>query len=180
MTWLLENPWPVIVSGILLQILLAIAYFSLPKRAILIAMGVCAAATIGLVVLERFVTTPAEEVEQALLTLAATLETNDVAAVQEFIAPDAAGVRNAAQRHMPRYQINEVHIARDLEVKVDSTANPPKAVAKFTCRVNANDRKGELPYNNAILEFSITFRKVGDKWLVDEYDVDQPEIKMGK
>lgn len=180
MTALLANPWPVIVGGIIVEILLAIAYFALPKRGILIAMGVVAAAMVGLVVLERVVTTESEEVENALLQLAATLETNDVAAVQELVAPDATLVRNAAQRHMPRYQINEVHIARDLEVKVDSAANPPKAVAKFTCRVNANDRKGELPYNNAILEFSINFRKVGDKWLVDEYDVDQPEIKMGK
>lgn len=180
MTWLLENPWPAIVGGILVEILLAIAYFALPKRGILIAMGAVAAGIVALVLVERFVTTESEEVENALLQLAATLETNNVAAVQELVAPDATRVRSAAERHMPRYQINDVHITRDLEVKVDSAANPPKAVATFTCRVNANDRKGELPYTNAMLKFTINYRKVGDQWLVDEYDVDRPEIRMGK
>lgn len=180
MTALLESPLPAILGGIVLLLLLAIAYFAVPKRGIVIAMGVAAAGIVGLVLLERTITTEREEVEIALLHLAKTLETNDVAAVQELIAPDATLVRNAAQRHMPRYQINEVHVARDLEVTVDSNASPPKAIAKFTCRVNANDRKGELPYNSALLEFSIHFRKDGDRWLVESYDVDQPEIKMGK
>ena len=180
MTMLLESAWPAIFGGIIVELLLAIAYFSLPKRGLVIAMGVVAAAIVALVVLERLVVTEQEEVENALLTLAATLETNDVSAVQDLIAPEATRVRSAAERHMPRYQINEVHVNRDLEVTLDRAANPSKAIAKFTCRVNANDRKGELPYTNALLEFSIHFRQVGDEWLVDEYDVDRPEIKMGK
>lgn len=180
MTALLESPLPAVLVGIILVLLLAIAYFAVPKRGILIAMCVVAAGVVGLVALERAITTEREEVEIALLLLAKTLETNDVAAVQELVAPDASLVHNAAQRHMPRYQINEVHVARDVRVTVDSAADPPQAIAKFTCRVNANDRKGELPYNTAILEFSIHFRKDGDRWLVESYDVDQPEIKMGK
>jgi ketosteroid isomerase-like protein len=179
MTTLLENPWPGLLAGIIVSMLLAIAYFAVPKRGILIAMGVAVAATLGMFLLERFVVTPAEEVEQTLYDLAATLQTNDVPAVLEFVSPDAAMVRGAAQRHMPRYQINEVHIASNLEVKVNE-ADPTKAVAKFNCRVNANDRRGELPYNNALLQFSINFEKVGDKWLIAEYDVNQPEIRMGK
>ncbi len=180
MTAVLESPLPAILGGIVLLLLLAIAYFAVPKRGIVIAMGVVVAGVIGLVLLERAVITQREEVENALFHLAKTLETDDVAAVQELIAPDATLVQSAAQRHMPRYQINEVRITRDLEVTVDSAADPPQAIAKFTCRVNANDRKGELPYNTAILEFSIHFRKDGDRWLVESYDVDQQEIKMGK
>lgn len=180
MTWLLESPWPSIMGGIVAELLLAIAFFQFGKRSILISMGAVAALVIALVLLERTVTTQSEEVEQALATLAATLATNDVPAVLDLVGPEAKLVRSAAERHMPRYKINSVNISRDLKITVDPKADPPTAVAKFTCRVNANDRKGQLPYENAYLQFAINFRKDGDRWLVAGYDVDQPEIKMGK
>jgi len=100
--------------------------------------------------------------------------------VLNLVADDATGVRSAAEKHMPRYQINSVHIARDLTITVDDKTAPPTAVAKFTCRVNANDKRGQIPYQNAILQFTMRYRQEGDRWLLYEYDVDRPEIKMGR
>lgn len=180
MTWLLETPWPAILFGIMAEILLAIALFTISKRWVAIAMGVVAALVVAMVLLERFITTETEEVEIALQQLAAALAADDVPAVLSLVAPDARGVRKAAEQHMPRYVINSVNIARDLTITVDHEAVPPKAVAKFTCRVNANDKRGQIPYQNAILQFTMRYRQDGDRWLVYEYDVDRPEIRMGK
>lgn len=180
MNWLLETPWPAILLGVTAEIVLAIVFFSIQRRWVMIAMGVVAALLAGTILLERFVVTPTEEVETALQQLAASLEANDIPAVLSLVAPEAAGVRGAAEKHMPRYLINSVHIARDLTITVDDKANPATAVAKFTCRVNANDKRGQIPYQNAILQFTMRYRKEGDRWLVYEYDVDRPEIKMGR
>lgn len=180
MTWLFESPWPALLIGAMAEVVLAIVLFSVQRRGVAIAIGVVAALIVGAVLLERLVVTPAEEVETALQQLAAALESNDVPTTLTFVAPDAPGVRGAAERHMPRYQINSVHIARDLEIAVDDATDPPTAIARFTCRVNANDRRGQLPYQNAILEFTMKYRKVGERWLLYEYDVNRPEIRMGK
>jgi hypothetical protein len=180
MNWLLETPWPAILLGATAEIILAIVFFTIQRRWVMIAMGVVAALMVGAFLLERVVVTPTEEVDTALQQLAASLEANDVPAILSLVAPDAAGVRGAAERHMPRYQINAVHIARDLTITVDDKSDPPTAVATFTCRVNANDKRGQLPYQNAILQFSIKYRKYGESWLVYEYDVDRPEIRMGR
>lgn len=180
MNWLLETPWPAILLGVMAEIILAIVFFTIPRRWVMIAMGVVAALMVGAIVLERFVVTPTEEVESALQQLAASLEANDIPAILSLVAPDATGVRGAAEKHMPRYQINAVHIARDLTITVDEKTDPPTAVAKFTCRVNANDKRGQIPYQNAILQFTMRYRKEGDRWLLYEYDVDRPEIRMGR
>ncbi len=180
MTWLLETPWPAILIGVMAELVLASVLFAVQRRWVAIAMGVVAALVVAAVLIERVVTTATEEVEEALQGLAAALESDDVPTVLTFVAPDATGVRGAAERHMPRYQINTVNIARDLEVTIDDTADPPTAVARFTCRVNANDRRGQVPYQNAILEFTMKYRKDGDRWLLYEYEVDRPEIRMGR
>lgn len=179
MTAFLESPWPAFMTGIMLELILAIALFALQRRGIAIAMGVVAALVVGLIVLERVVVTPAEEVENALFALADRLEANDVKGAVALVAPDATKVISAAERHMPRYYILGVHIKRDLTVTINDT-NPPTAVAKFTCYANAKDKKGQLPYENAMLQFAILYRKDGDRWLIYEYDVNQPEIRMGK
>ncbi len=180
MNSLLETPWPTILLGIMAEIVLAIVLFTIPRRWVAIAMGVVAALVLAMILLERYVTTETEEVEIALQQLAAALAADDVPAVLSLVAPDAKGVRSAAEQHMPRYVINSVNIARDLTVTVNHETNPPTAVAQFTCRVNANDKRGQIPYQNAILQFTMRYRKAGDRWLVYEYDVDRPEIRMGK
>jgi len=180
MTWLFETPWPAILFGVMAEIVLAIALFALQRRGVAIAMGVVAALIVAAVLIERFTVTATEEVENELRGLAAALESNDVPTVLTFVAPDATAVRGAAERHMPCYQINSVNIARDLEITIDDSKNPPTAAARFTCRVNANDRRGQIPYQNAMLEFTMKYRKEGDRWLLYEYDVDRPEIRMGR
>src|SRR5262245_57578573 len=81
MTIFLESPWPAIAIGVALELLLAFALVQTGKGKLIAVMVVVALATVGLVVVERMIVTPREEVEDFLYETARLLETNNPPAV---------------------------------------------------------------------------------------------------
>ena len=173
MTWLLENPWPAIVGTLLAESLLAAALYATGKAKIGIAMGIVLLLGLALVLVERFVVTETEEVEDTLQAVAAALETNDLAAVMAFLAGDASNIRAAAQNWLPQAQITAARVGSDLRITFGEGADPLTAEATFTGRISrvVNNPQELLPYREFVQKFTLDLRKEGDRWLLTDYAV---------
>jgi hypothetical protein len=173
MSWLFEDPWPVIWITLVVEALLAAALFNTQSKAVLAGMlGVLALAG-GLLLVERLVVTETEEVEQTLHDVAEALETNDVAAVLTHLAPDAAEIRFAAQGLLPSVNITEAEVGSDLSVRINPLMNPPTATARFMGKISMESGGSRnIPYEKFIRPFSVTLRKEGDRWLLTGYKLE--------
>ncbi|MBX7167938.1 MAG: hypothetical protein K1X74_16510 [Pirellulales bacterium] len=170
MAWLFEDPTTVLVAGALIEVLLAVVFFRTGRGAILLAMGAVAALVAVLLLVERLVVTPREQVEAALATLKARLEANDVEGVVDCLAPEAQALAGEARSRMPQVDIRHVGIAQ-LEIGVsEQRGQPAAASARFLCRVEGQDRAGQSPYDNFVRRFTVAFRHDGGRWLVTGYE----------
>jgi hypothetical protein len=168
MTWFIESPWPSLAIGFALEVILAIALVRTGRTAIIAAMVVVLAATIGLLALERVVVTEREEVEDTLDAVAAALESNDVPAVLAAFSPNCPRL-GEVKSALSRFTVREARIGGDLEVRINRLTSPPSAATYFTGRIDGKDSRGEFPYEHMIRKFKVTLERRGDKWLIADY-----------
>jgi hypothetical protein len=147
MTTLLENPWPVIVLGILVEAVLGVVLLRTGRGVWLWPMvGVLLLAVAG-VGLEWLVVTDAEEVEATLLA-------------------ESAGESQALLRWaINRVDFTDVKITH-LEVDVNYYGSPPRAEARLNAFVRFRDRTGQIPYENRPVAFTIELCRQSDRWLI--------------
>ena len=169
MNWLIEDPTPILIAGVLVFAGLAIALVMTGRGKLIWAMVATAAITVALLIVELVVVTDKERVETTLASASTALEHNDVAAVAALIAPEAADMRSRVESEMGRFQIEEASFRR-LEVDFNYYTNPPSAQASILATIKVKDRRGEFPYENLVHPFTIMLRKDGDRWLMTGYD----------
>ena len=162
MTWLLEEPLPIIVLGVLVEIFLVVAFFLTGKRSVLLGMlGVAVLAGMGLM-LERAVVTDREQIEVWFDKGITALEARDTPTLLGMIDPQAAQVRSDVQRALGMVKFKNVAIT-DLVIVVHST-EPVTATADVTVKFSVNDPK--IPYEHGLQKARLGMKKVGEKWLV--------------
>jgi hypothetical protein len=170
LSWLFEDPTTVIVAGILIEVLLAVAMFNTGRGALAWAMaGVLI--VVGLAVaIERVVVTDREQIGDTLEGIASALEANDVERVLSFIDPASSGMRSSVRMALANARISEARVY-DLVVEVSGRSNPPTAQAEFTGRVKGSYR-GETGGGEGMLlrKFTVDFRRQGDRWLMTNYE----------
>ncbi len=169
MTWIVENPAPVIVVGLLVEALLAIALLRSGRGVLLGVMAAVAVVVAGLVVLEWAVETEVERVEATLQNLERALESNDLKRILAHIDPEADRLRTVIGRFQPRYEITTANVGRDLKVTIDESTNPPTARAVFTARIHGEDRRGTFAGGTWINELELILRRHDDRWLLYDY-----------
>src|SRR5688572_28536076 len=150
MAWLVESPWPALVTGILIEAMLAIALLRTGLAKIIAVMVGVFVVTLLLLLLERVVVTEFEEVELALDSAATALAANDVEKVISFISPEQQNLKSYAERQMRQFNFTDAVIGGDLTVLVNRLTSPPSAAARFTVRLAGKDRSGTVPYGNLI------------------------------
>ncbi len=173
MTWIVESPWPALTVGIVLVVALAIVLVRTGRAAALVAMGCVLALTIGFVILERAVVTEVESVEDALEAVAAALESNDPPTVLALLSP-ASPRRREVESVMSRLRIREANVGGDLEIRTNALTSPPSASAYFTGRIDAQDNRGEVPYDQLVRKFKVTLHHDGDRWLLFDFAMEDP------
>ena len=166
MNWLLESPWPILIGGLGVELVLVVALVPHGRAALLAAISAVAVLTGVLVVVERMVVTETEQVEATLDELSAALVANELPAVLNFIAPSAADVRALAQSNLPQVKITDARIGGDLEVKVDERAVPHTALASFSGVFSFKLVRGASPYDKIVRRFRVKFVKQQDRWLI--------------
>ena len=118
MSWLFEDPTTLIVAGLLIEGLLAVALVK-SGRALLIAAMAGVLILVGLgVLVERLVVTDREQIETTLNEVCTALEANEVPGVLSHIDPAATGMRSRVQSDLSSAHITEVRLF-DLEIQVD-------------------------------------------------------------
>ncbi len=166
MTTLIENPVPILFTGIVTVAILAVLFFNTQRGVFLLAIGGVVLLTLLGLGVEHLIVTDREQVEAALYGLADAMEANDAKAVLNHLSPSVnPQTRSRADEALARYTIKETAVS-NLRIDVNNLTSPPSARARFRGRIRASDRKGELPYESALLDITIDYHKEGDRWLI--------------
>ncbi|MBN1589661.1 MAG: hypothetical protein JW888_09110 [Pirellulales bacterium] len=165
MVTLVESPVPILFAGIVAVAILGIVFFNTGRAVFLLAMAGAVALTLAGLGIEYLVVTDREEVETALDALANAMEANDCDAAVACLSPSATETRARARWAFARFRVDEANVS-DLKIEVNNLTSPPSAEARFKGLIKVHDRKGEAPYGSALFDFTLDYRKEGDRWLV--------------
>jgi len=175
MTLLVENPYVILIGGLVLIAVFVLLLVQTGQGGYLFAALGSAGFCVLLLGIEWFVVTEREEVEQTLDGLAAALETNDIPQVLQFLAPDAPRIRHDAEQRLPAVQIQDANVGSDLTIIINELTSPPTARATFTGRIHIKDRTGTFPYENFVRRFGVQLQKQNGRWLLYDYEENAPK-----
>ena len=168
--YLLEDSSAVIILAILSQAILGICLAQTRRGIFALAMGGVLVILMGLIVLEIYVSTDREQVENTVWQLAADLQSNDAAAVVAHIEPTSYSLIGQAKGAFHLYQIDKAKV-RDLEVRLIS---PQAAEAEFIGVLHGKAKSGlvrDAPgvfRQRLVLHFRRDARE--SAWLLHKYD----------
>ncbi len=174
--FMLESPWPILLGGIVIEALLALALLRTGRgRFLWIMLGVGVLVGAGLL-LERCITTDREAVEDCLDAIVAAAEANDINRLLENVSPKAVKVQIEARAVLSRVEVTKARLT-DLETKINRLTNPPSAKVKFRVIGTARDRSGEIPYQGFAEFLAVDLRQENGRWLVFDYSFENAELR---
>jgi hypothetical protein len=166
MNWFFEGPWPILVTGVILETILIVALVRTGRAAILWGVAGLGLLIAGLLLVERLVVTDNERIRETLDGVAAAAAANDLNGVLAYIGPDAKDVRDLATNSLRRIKVRETKIGNDLSIAITQQGGAPSALATFTGRIRAEVHGEALGHDTYVGRFSVGLVKQGDKWLV--------------
>ena len=171
MTWLTENPFPILLIGSLATAILAGGWLRTGSKWLLGGVIAAIALTVGLVIAERWIVTDREQVTRTLYEIAAAVERNDVEAALRHAYSGSPEVYARANAELRLYHFSEVNIKRNLQVEVFPHLDPPMATAEFNVVVVLTTRNGLLTNRRIPRYVEVTFYREDDgRWGVGGYD----------
>ena len=173
-SFFLESPLSIVLVGIFFAVA---ALFGLLKtgliRFLYIAIGV-AVLTCLLVVVERQIVTPREEIAQTLQVIAADLESNNAQAILEHVSTTVPETRSLAARALKRVELHRVVVKNNLTVDFGSDPNGNRAKASFNAVIVGSEKSGAIQNQTSPWFFIVDFVKEGGKWRVVDYSRKSP------
>jgi ketosteroid isomerase-like protein len=170
MNWIFEGPWPILLTGAILEAILLIALVRTGRAVLLWAILGAGLLTGGLLIAERAIVTDNERIAGTLDGIARAAEANDLDGILAYVAPDAAAVRRMAADGLRQVTVREAHVG-DLEIKINDKTSPPAALATFIGRFRVTGRRGEsLGHDTFVGRFQAGLVKQNDQWLVVSLD----------
>jgi ketosteroid isomerase-like protein len=166
MNWFVEGPWPILVTGLVLEAVLLVALVRTGRAVLIWAVVGMGLLTAGLLVVERLVVTDNERIAATLDGVAAAAAANDLNGVLAYIGPDAVEVRKLATDSLRRIRIREAKIGSDLSIVITQQAGAPSALATFTGRIRAEVPGQAIGHDTFVGRFRVGLVKQGDRWLV--------------
>lgn len=169
MTWLMENPVAIVVGGVIVELVLAIALLRSGRGLFLVLMVAAGLLGLGLLAIERLVVTDSEAVRATLDQTAAALVTNDPERVLAFVDPAAKDVRQRAKAILPHFVFEEAHIAGDVELTFHPQTSPPSVTAQCRAYFRAHERQGSTyGHDQALERLRVELHKVDGRWLITD------------
>ncbi|MBA4016826.1 MAG: hypothetical protein C0483_06540 [Pirellula sp.] len=164
MSWFTENPLPPVLIGVILEALLVVVLMRTGKKSVLWGMVGLAALVAGIVVLERSIVTPREEVKQAIEEIRALVEANDRPALLQRIDsnPGVAELRNRVQSDLAQVHVDQAKVTdlRDEDIKIDAGATRANVTL-----IGSVDVSGAAKAH-IVLKFEIDLRKRDGQWIL--------------
>ncbi len=164
---LLESPWLVGLSGLIVAVLAGLWWTQTGSKAALITAVALALITVALVAVSVQIQTDRERIEATLHDVAAALQRNDHAAVVSAIHPDAAVAVGRARTELANYDFTVARVTHIKSIVVDATRKPEKAVAEFNVRVELTTQGQKFTVPRFV---KIYFTKLDSRWLVRDYE----------
>ena len=173
MTWVLEEPIYILILGAITLAFLGFALMQTGYRKLFHAMLAVAALTAGLLILERTVQTPREQVEADLEAIARDVESNNLEAICSHVYSGAPETLEDARREFPNYTFEKVNIKNNVEVVFEKGPEPPQATATFNVVVSV--RTGGMDFPHVARFVTVTLRFENGHWRVEKYAHRQPQ-----
>ena len=173
--WLTENAFQPMMIGLLLVFVAWTFWFISRKRELMITAIAVGVSTFGIVVIETFVVTDAEQLRKDVASVAAAVQSNDVDATLSFISPGAQIMIDDAKREMREINFKKLSVKRFNEPKIDLDSIPPKANISFNAIVLADcsqsNRYGNVARVNGAARVTLFYEKNSDgDWKLVDYD----------
>lgn len=132
---------------------------------------------LGWGVMDRWIVTERERVEQVIDAVAlAVLDRNPAQAVSH-IHQSRPEIRERAQGELQLFQVTEISIKRPIKIEfsgLDRAGKPSRATAGFNVVVTGGDVAGLVRDSRVPRYLEVEFFKDGDRWWVDGYSHHDP------
>lgn len=172
--WIMEQPVAIGFFGLVVVVALIGGLLRTGRTPLLYGAILTSLFTVGLLVVERYVVTPREEVRATLYVIAGLIEENDVNAVLRYISAGRSKLRESVRRNMEQIEVLDVKIKRNLTIDVTTHRGTQVAAARFNVVARLRGRRGlldERPYPRFVV---VTFRKEDGQWRVRQYEASDP------
>ena len=168
MATLFENPVAIAVVGGLAATLALVVFLSRRSTGPLVALASVIGLTVLLLIVERFVVTDREAIENGLESVLAAIEANDVQGVLSNIDQAAAGVRADVEALMPQIKVTNAN-AGGVLVELQHAANPPTGTSQFRAFLQGTHGSSGMGVAYINQRVDIEWVKRGDRWLISDY-----------
>ena len=165
MVWLVQSPYPILVIGVALEIVLLVILLATSRGDVLYAMAAVAVLTLIGLLIERAVVTDEKLIGRTLENARAAVAANDLPGVLAQIASTAEEERQAVQATMKRTTFTAAKLS-NLKITVYRETNPPSAKVELFAIAELQDRRGEYPYNSYRGDVVVTLEQIDGRWLI--------------
>ena len=156
MTWLVENPMPVVYLSAVVTAVLLVALVKTGRARLIWAIVGVLLTTVTVVLISWLIETDREKIAAALDRGAHAVENNDLTAFLTFVVPDSKIAREARSQ-LPRLRFSKVAIMDEPKIEIQGDS----ARASFNVVVVVNGLRGGR-------FVTLLFRRFGDGWLAVE------------
>jgi hypothetical protein len=171
MSWLTEDPTVILLAIGVIAVGIIIAILKTGRGLYLTWLGGLVLLAFLVIVVERYIVTDREKVEDTLYGAAAALEAGDVEAVASYLAASGEALEREVRSRMRTTEIRQARIVSDLRIDFSPLETPPKAIASFLGRVEF--KATSVPLEQYLGRFKIQLVKEGERWLVQSYELDR-------
>jgi len=161
MSWLTENPWPLILllSGAMVVMLIL---GGAKGRGIAFTFAVLA---VAVYFLEAAIVTPSEQIEGSLQSLLEGFITEDLSAIHQQIDDEAPGLKEKAKQGLALVNLDKSFHMQDIVVKVDEGGQRAEAELRANGRLTVE--QANTPYH-AATRWRTHWKLVNEQWKLSE------------
>jgi hypothetical protein len=161
-----ESSLPLVLASVGAAVAALFVWLRYQRPWILVAAAVLALAGVAAFVADRLVVTDRETLLELFPRLARAAEAQDLPTIMAALDPELRSLRDEAGRVLEQVRPKDVVITK-MEIRLDSAARPPEAVADLIVRVTGNVIDRGAPGTVAVAATVMLHKKNG-VWLIKD------------
>lgn len=171
MSWLIEDPSPVLYLTIVIQLILLVMLMQTRRVAVLAIMAVSLALLGGVYLIDFVVVTERETITLHVEDMVDAAEAGDKERLLSHVADGATALRNQINGLLKVAKIEEADIIAGPEIVMKDLTIPPSAEAHF--RVRGKGRYATFT-GQYVSQVTLHFDLVENRWKATQVDHDSP------